>query len=91
MDLLGDVGEVEVRRERPAQSDGRTQVDALQASGGRRGVDADEAAYVLHELEQLGALLTDQGLTEVVAETPDVRTQTVVRVGVQLAARIHGN
>jgi hypothetical protein len=37
-----------------------------------------EGPDTLHQLEQLGTMLADQGVTELIAQSPDVRSQLVV-------------
>ena len=73
--LLGDVGQVEVRRERAHQLGRGGDVDgAEQLLGGGR-VLAAEGADRLDQLEQLGTLLPGEGLAEQRAQPADVGAQ----------------
>ncbi|CAM5531397.1 hypothetical protein STENM327S_07974 [Streptomyces tendae] len=75
VDLLGDVGEVEVGGEGADQLGGGLQFGAAQQFGGGLAVLAGESAYLLDEFQQLGALLPDQGLPEEIAQSADVGAQ----------------
>jgi len=88
--LLGDVGEVEVRRERPREPDGGRQVDRVQQVRCGAEVGAGGAAYLLDEREQLGGVLADQGPPEQAAERPDVAAQVGEVVGVDEGGVGHG-
>ena len=80
--LLGHVGQVEVRRERPREPDRGGQVDGVEQVRRRAEIDPCGPAYLLDELEQLGGVLADEGAAEEVAERADVAAQggVVVRV-----------
>jgi hypothetical protein len=81
MDLLGDVGEVEERRERAREVGGGRDIDLGQASRGGCGVAfAYEPAHLLHEIKQGRTLLAGKGLPEECAETADVCPQVRVEV-----------
>ena len=72
VDLLGDVGEVEVGGEGADELGGGLQFGAAQQFGGGLAVLAGQVADLLHEFQQLRALLADEGLSEQVAQAPDV-------------------
>ena len=76
MDLLGDVGEVEVGRERAHQPGDRGQVEV-----GELGEPAllGMRAHLLHECEQVVALGPGQGLAEDRRHATDVAAQLLVR------------
>lgn len=82
VDLLGDVGEVEVGREGADQLGGGLQFGAAQQVGGGLAVLAGQAADLLDQFQELGALLPYEGLTEQIAQAADV--------GAQLAAGRRG-
>ncbi|MGC0347825.1 hypothetical protein RKD34_003405 [Streptomyces sp. SAI-218] len=73
--LLGDVGEVEVGGEGAYQLGGGLQFGAAQQLGGGLAVLTGEAAHLLDEFQQLGALLADEGLAQEVAQSADVGAQ----------------
>ncbi len=79
VDLLGDVGEVEVGGEGAHELGGGLQVGVAEEGGGGLAVGAGEGADTLDEVEQVLALLAYEGLPEEVAEAADVRAQ--FRVG----------
>lgn len=80
MGLLGDVGEVEVGRERPDQPDGGVEILAFEetlktATGVRAGLvalQASEPTDFLHQTQQLRPMLADQGFPELGAQSPNV-------------------
>ncbi len=82
VDLLGDVGQMEVGGEGADQLGGGLQFNAAQELGGGFTVLASEAADLLDQFEQLRTLLSHEGLAEEVTQSPDV--------GAQLAAGRHG-
>ena len=57
---------------------GGRQVDSRQQLGGGRAVGPGQRAHLLDEVEQLLALLADQGLAQQVAEPADVGAQRAV-------------
>ena len=75
LDLLGHIGQVEIDRERPGQAGGHDQVGGGQQL--RRGlrIRPDEGAHLLHEVEEVLALLADEGVTEEVPEGADMAPQ----------------
>ena len=88
MDLLGHVGQVEVRGEGSCQQHDRLEVlirqEGVQPPGGL-GVGPipqclGETADLLDEVEQLGSDLTDERVPEHPAEHPDVGSQCAVVV-----------
>lgn len=89
VDLLGDVGEVEVGGEGADQLGRGLQFDAPQQFGGGFAVLTGEAADLLDEVEELGALLPDEGLTEEVTQSADVGAQ-VGAVGCGGLAKVVG-
>ncbi len=64
VDLLGDVGEMEVGGEGADQLGRGLQFGAAQQLGGGLAVLSGESAYLLDEFQQLGAFLPDEGLSE---------------------------
>ncbi len=76
VDLLGDVGEVEVGGERPDQPDGRLQVELGQIL---EAVALRVGPHLLDEIEELLALGADQRLAEDRRDQPDVLAQGGVR------------
>jgi hypothetical protein len=80
--LLGDIRQMEVRGEGADQLGRGLQFGAAQQLGGCLAVLAGQAADLLDQFQELGALLTDEGLTEQVAQAADV--------GAQLAAGRRG-
>src|SRR5690606_6336494 len=81
VDLLGDVGEVEVGGEGADQLGGRFQFGAAQEGGGGLAVLAGEAADLLDEVEEFGAFLPDEGLSEEITQSADVGAQLAARRG----------
>ncbi len=79
VDLLGDVGQVEVGGEGADQLGRGLQFRAAQQLGGGLAVLTGEAADLLDELQELGALLPDEGLAEEVTQSADVGTQLTAR------------
>lgn len=79
VDLLGDVGEVEVGGEGPHELAGGLQVGVAEEGGGGFAVGTGEGADAFDEVEQVLAFLAYEGLPEEVAEAADVRAQ--FRVG----------
>lgn len=79
VDLLGDVGEVEVGGEGADQLGGGLQFGAAQQLGRGLAVLAGESADPFDQFQQLGALLADEGLAQEVAQSPDVGAEFVVR------------
>jgi hypothetical protein len=83
MGLLGDIGEVEVGRERPDQPDGRVEVlafeETLEAAtglgGGMVSLLAGEPADFLDQRQQLWSVLADQGFPELGAQPPNIGSQ----------------
>lgn len=75
VDLLGDVREVEVGGEGAHELGGRLEFDAAEQLGGGLAVLAGEAADALDEVEEVVALLADEGLAEEVAQSADVGAQ----------------
>ncbi len=75
VDLLGDVGEVEVGREGADQLGRGLQFGAAQQLGGGLAVLSGEAADLLDEVQQFGALLPHEGLPEEITQPADVGTQ----------------
>ena len=75
VDLLGDVGQVEVGGEGADQLGRGLQVGAAEQLGGGLAVLAGEGADLLDEVEELGALLADEGLAQQVAQAADVGAQ----------------
>jgi hypothetical protein len=79
--LLGQVGQAEVRRERPHQADaggGVEAVEALVQRGGPAGVGPGLPGQVPHLLDQGDegvALLPAQGVAQLLAEAADVLAQ----------------
>ena len=61
VDLLGDVGQVEVRGERPPQPRRARRVQPGEDGGGGLTFAAHEIANALEQVEQLRPLLPDQG------------------------------
>ena len=80
VDLLGDVGQVEVGGEGADQLGRGLQFGAAQQLGGGLAVLAGEAADLLDQVQQLGALLADEGLAEEVTQSADVGAQLVLLV-----------
>ncbi len=86
MGLLGDVGQVEVGRERPHQVDCLPQVKLpehrLQARPGLNVlVRADrlgEGPYLFDEIQQLRSVLTCHGVAQLRPETADVGPQAII-------------
>jgi hypothetical protein len=78
--LLGDVGEVEVRRERPHEPCGGGGVGLLERRGGGLQVGAHQVAYALDEVEHLSALLAHERAPEQDAQLADVAPQRGVRL-----------
>ncbi len=74
--LLGDVGEVEVRRERPRQLRGGLEVELRQPL---EGVVLGQRPHLLDEVEQVLALGPAQRLAEHRGDQPDVTSQVGVR------------
>ncbi|GAA3119027.1 hypothetical protein GCM10017687_35780 [Streptomyces echinatus] len=73
--LLGDVGEVEVGGEGADQLGRGLQFGAAQQLGGGVAVLAGEAADLLDQFEELGALLADEGLPQEITQPADVGAQ----------------
>ncbi|SCD81395.1 hypothetical protein GA0115239_108919 [Streptomyces sp. BpilaLS-43] len=72
VDLLGDVGEVEVGGEGAYELGGGLQVGVAEELGGRFAVGAGEGSDAFDEVEEFGALLAYEGLAQEVAEASDV-------------------
>src|SRR5205823_2944582 len=64
VDLLGDIGEVEVGGEGPDQLGGGGQVGLAQEPGGGLAVGPGQGPYALDQVQQLVAFLADEGLAE---------------------------
>jgi hypothetical protein len=75
VDLLGDVGEVEVGGEGADQLGRGLQFGTAQQLRGGLAVLSGEAAYLLDEVQQFGTFLPDEGLAEEVAQSADVGPQ----------------
>ena len=75
MDLLGDVRQVEVRREGADELRGRVRVDPSEQPRSLVAVLPHEQPHSLDQLEQLGALLPDQRLAQEGAQLADVPAQ----------------
>ena len=85
--LLGHVGQVEVRAERPHQGDGRSQVEALEqggqlcrcccgVSGGVIRTNAfGQRPYDLDKVEEFRPVVPHQGFAEQTADKPDIGSQ----------------
>ena len=90
VDLLGDVGQVEVGREGPHEQRGGLEVQARQhrvqlGRGGLRGHVArrlGQRPHLLDEGEQLRALVAQDRLAQQIAEQPDVAPQAGALEGV---------
>ena len=80
VDLLGDVGEVEVGREGAHEPRRGVGVERGQQLGGGLEVGADQPADPLEEVEQLRALLAHERAAQDVAELRDVAGQPGLRV-----------
>lgn len=78
VDLLGDVGQVEVGGEGADQLGRGGEFGAAQQLGGGLAVLAGETAHLLDEFQQLGALLADESLAEEVSQPSDVGSQLTV-------------
>ena len=86
MGLLGHVGEIEVGRERPDEVDRRGEVELLEEGGQEivgLGVALDPhrlgmAPDLLDQVEQLFAVLSGEGLTELGSEPANVGPQGLV-------------
>src|SRR5690606_16240274 len=88
VDLLGDVGQIEVGRERPHQLDGLLEVERLEETiqpldrfpavglASRLG----QAAHLLHQLEESGAVLARQRLPELGSQPTYVGAECLVPV-----------
>ena len=74
VDLLGDVGEVEVRRERSGQANRGRDVDPVEQDRGGAELLARGVAHLLDEGEQVGRVLAHEGRAEQLTEDPDVGT-----------------
>ena len=81
VDLLGDVGQVEVGGEGADQLGGGVQVGVAEQRGGGLAVAAGQGADPFDEVEELCALLADEGLAEQVAQAADVGAQGDVALG----------
>lgn len=75
VDLLGHVRQMEVRREGADQLGRGLQFRVAEQAGGGFAVLPGEAADLLDQFEELGALLTYECLAEEVAESADVGAQ----------------
>ncbi|CAM5393786.1 Phosphoenolpyruvate carboxylase [Streptomyces cyaneofuscatus] len=75
VDLLGDVGEVEVGGEGAHELCGGLQVGVAEERGRRFAVGAGQGAYPLDEVEEFLAFLAYEGLAEEVTEAADVGAQ----------------
>ncbi len=75
VDLLGDVGEVEVGGEGAHELCGGLQGRVSEEFGGRFAVGAGQGAYSLDEVEEFLAFLAYEGLAEEVTEAADVGAQ----------------
>ena len=73
--LLGHVGQMEVRREGADQLGRGLQFRVTEQAGGGLAVLPGEAADLLDQFEELGALLAYERLAEEVAESADVGAQ----------------
>ena len=78
VNLLGDVDEVEVGRERADEAGRVHRVEQREHAGRGVLVAAHQGADLLDELEQLVALLADERLAEQRAERADVAAQALV-------------
>jgi hypothetical protein len=85
--LLGDVRQVEVRRERAHQPRRRRQVEVVERVVVEASVLAGERPLPLDQAEQLGSLLPDQRVPEDRGEPSDVRAQRGVVVGLDRGRR----
>ncbi len=90
MHLLGHVGQVEIHREGANQLGGHIQVDAGQEGGqllrdalvvGRLAELPRQAPHLFDQVEQVLAVLADQGPAQLVAEAADVGAQLGVDAG----------
>jgi hypothetical protein len=78
--LLGDIGQVEVGRERPDQAGGGQRVGRGDDRRGLVAVGAHELAHALDEVEHLASLLAHERLPEQHAQLADVAAQRGMRV-----------
>ncbi len=78
MDLLGDIGEVEVEREGAHDRRRRAGVQAGQQVGGRRAVAGDRDAQAFEAVEHLGPFLGGQGAAEQLPELAQVALEAVL-------------
>jgi hypothetical protein len=75
MDLLGDVGQVEVGREGADQACGGHRVDLGEDRGGGVAILAHEPAHALDEVKDVAALLAHERVAEQHAQLADVAAQ----------------
>jgi len=83
MNLLGDVGKMEIRREGSRQENDRFQVldceQRLELARlglvGSISQSLGKRSHLFDEVEQPGTYLADQGLTEQVPQQPDIGTK----------------
>ncbi|GAA3499208.1 hypothetical protein GCM10019016_063120 [Streptomyces prasinosporus] len=90
VDLLGDVGQVEVGGEGADQLGRGLQFGTTQQLGGGLAVLTGESADLLDEVQQLGALLPYEGLPEEIAQSADVGAQLAARRVVWSSALLTG-
>ena len=81
VDLLGDVDEVEVGRERAHEPRRVDRVEQGEDAGRGVAVGAHEGPDLLDELEELVALLADEGLAQQGPQRADVPAQAGVEAG----------
>ena len=81
VDLLGDVGQVEVGGERTHQPGRAHGVERGEEVGGGLAIGADQPADALEEVEQLGSLLADERAAEHGAELCEVAAQARLWLG----------
>ena len=86
--LFADVGQVEVRRERTGQRDRRGGVRGAQQPGRGVRVLSDAEPDLLHEVEEVPALLAGQGLAEQGRQPSNIRPERSVHLGCRVHTQI---